>query len=265
MPHKRLGQHFLVDQQVADRIVAAAEITSGDVVLEVGPGHGALSELLARKATSLILIEIDNKLASSLVVRYRSNPGVAVLSGDAREFTPDWVPDLRDREYKFVANLPYYAASPIVRRFLETTVRPSLMVVTVQREVADGMSAAPGHMSLLSVAVQLYAEVAHVISVPPNSFRPPPRVDSAVVSLRVRPRPALELDSITSFFELVRAGFSAPRKQLRNSLARGLSIEASAAACILQMAGIAPSRRAATLSIEEWGDLYRAKSEGPRG
>ena len=163
-----------------------------------------------------------------------------------------------DREYKLVANLPYYAASPIVRRFLEAEHKPSLMVFLVQREVAQSMVAPPGKMGMLSVAVQLYGRPRIVCSVPPRAFRPTPKVTSALVRIDVYPRPALDTGSTRDFFAVVRAGFSSPRKQLRNSLRRGLDIPSEAVESALARVGIDPTRRAQTLSLAEWGGLYEA-------
>lgn len=160
--------------------------------------------------------------------------------------------------YKVVANLPYYAASPIVRRFLSAEHKPRLMVVMVQREVARNMAAVPGQMRLLSVAVQLYGWPRIVASVPPRAFRPPPAVSSAVVRIDVFEEPPIPIDSEERFFEVVRAGFSTPRKQIRNSLRNGLGLTGDAVSSVLGKAAIDPTRRAQTLTLEEWGALYRS-------
>ena len=156
-----------------------------------------------------------------------------------------------------VANLPYYAANPIIRRFLEADHPPTEMVLMVQREVAESMTAAPGKMSLLSVAVQFYARARLVCSVPPSAFRPAPKVTSAVVCLELLPKPSLDESEAQEFFSLVRAGFSAPRKQLHNSLGHGLGLPSGEAQRILADAGIEGSRRAGTVSLAEWLEIYR--------
>ena len=163
-----------------------------------------------------------------------------------------------DIAYKLIANLPYYAAQPIIRRFLEAAHKPTLMVVMVQREVARTMTASPGDMSLLSVATQLYGKPRIVASVPPRAFRPAPKVTSAIVRIDVLPEPALPLDSINTFFTLARAGFSAPRKQVHNCLQQGLSVTRDEAEAMLSDAGIDPKRRPQTLSLDDWGSLYAA-------
>ena len=237
------------------RIVAAAELSATDTVVEVGPGRGLLTDQLAARAGRVTAVELDAELAETLEDRYKDLPHVSVVSADARDVDIESIvgPGV---PYKLVANLPYYAASPIVRRFLESDHSPEIMVFMVQREVAERMTAAPGHMSLLSVGVQLYGEPRVVCQVPPGAFRPRPKVSSTVVRIDVRPRPVLELRSEAGFFEVVRGGFSAPRKQLRNTLKQGLALEPGRADEILSAAGIDSTRRPRTLSLEEWGRVY---------
>jgi 16S rRNA (adenine1518-N6/adenine1519-N6)-dimethyltransferase len=261
---KALGQHFLVDQQILGRIVAAAELSPADVVLEVGPGSGFLTRQLVCHAGLVVAVEKDPHLAAALPARLDFPPNLRVVEGDARDM------DLAallgaGTEYKVVANLPYYAANPIVRRFLEDEPRPKLLVVMVQQEVALGMTAQPGDMTLLSVATQFYALPQLICNVPPRAFRPPPKVTSGVVRLAVRPAPAVAVTDVASFFRVVRAGFSAPRKQLRNSLGQGLGLTGPAVDQLLEAAGVDGRRRAETLSLEEWGQVYRAGRAGEEG
>ncbi len=260
MPRRALAQHFLADQGVLHRILQAADLSLKDTVVEVGPGRGALTRELVRRVGRVVAVEIDSELAASLAPNLGYPPNLTVLEADARTV------DLGAyNDYKVVANLPYYAANPIVRRFLEAEHKPLLMVVTVQKEVAESMVAPPGRMSLLSVGVQLYGVPRIVFTVPPGAFRPPPKVDSAVVRIDVLPRPAVEMDDVTEFFRLVQAGFAAPRKQIRNSLALGLKLPAKEAGEILERAGIEPQRRPATLDLEEWAALHRTYSRGAVG
>ena len=258
---KALGQHFLVDSSILDRIAAAAELTPEDVVAEVGPGLGALTRRLVQQAGWVAAIEKDVELAASLPARLGNPSNLTVVEADARSVD---IASLVGEEtrYKVVANLPYYAANPIIRRFLESDPRPSLMVVMVQREVAQSMIASPGEMSILSVAVQYYAAPSLVCDVPPRAFRPPPKVTSSVVKLRLRERPAVEVADSAAFFMLVRAGFSAPRKQLRNSLAQGLGVSGDEAGRLLAWAEVDGKRRAETLSLEEWAEIYHVWEKG---
>lgn len=262
-PRKALGQHFLVDGRILNRLLTAADLTPQDVVLEIGPGRGALTRQLLRRAARVIAIELDAALAAALPARLGHPPHLEVVNADAR--TVDLAALLTAATpYKVIANLPYYAANPILRRFLEldAAYRPQLLTVMVQREVAESIAAAPGRMSLLSVAVQYYALPKLICAVPPAAFRPPPKVASAVVRLDLRPQPAVAVADSAAFFALVRAGFAAPRKQLRNSLGQGLRQPGSAIDPLLAAAAIDGRRRAETLSLEEWAALYQAAAAG---
>ncbi|MDA1227044.1 MAG: 16S rRNA (adenine(1518)-N(6)/adenine(1519)-N(6))-dimethyltransferase RsmA [Chloroflexi bacterium] len=254
-PKKSLGQNFLVDRRVLGRIINAAEIMSEDVVVEIGPGRGILTRELAKTAAEVVAVELDDDLSEALAVEFAGQHHVKILHADAREVD---IGSLArpGSAYKLVANLPYYAALPIVRRFLEAERKPSLMVFMVQREVARNMIAAPGDMSLLSVATQLYGNPRIMASVQPRAFRPAPKVTSAIVRIDVYEQPALALDSIEGFFTLVRAGFSAPRKQVHNCLQHGLDLSRPVAEQMLDKAGIDPKRRPQTLSLNDWGLLY---------
>ena len=254
---KSLGQNFLIDRRIVSRIIAAADLTPEDAVLEIGPGRGILTRSLVERAASLTAVELDNDLAAALSAEFAEHPHVRIIRADARDVDIASIAP-QNAAYKLVANLPYYAAQPIVRRFLEAAQKPSLMVVMVQREVARSMTASPGEMSLLSVATQLYGKPRIVTSVPPRAFRPAPKVTSAVVRIDVYPQPALAIDSTDAFFRLVRAGFSAPRKQIHNCLRQGLSIARAEAEAMLSAAGIDSMRRPQTLSLDDWGCLYAA-------
>ena len=195
-PRKSLGQHFLVDQGALRRIVEAAALEPEDVVVEVGPGTGLLTRLLAEKAARVLAVEMDDGLVARLKCDLGRIDNLEVIHGDARE----WDPAVVGGPYKLVANLPYYAAAPIVRQFLECFQPPRLMVVTVQREVGQSMAAQPGRMRTLSVATQLYGLPRIVGYIRPGSFRPAPKVTSAIVRVDVLDRPALPLDDTASFF-----------------------------------------------------------------
>ncbi len=256
--HSRLGQNFLIDRNVARRIVAAAVIEPDDEVLEIGPGRGALTKLLVEKASRVVAVELDDILARELPSRVGNSDALTVVQHDALEFEPS---DHICGPFKLVANLPYYVATPLVRRFLTVQHRPSELIVMVQREVADNMTARPGRMGLLSVMVQLYASARILFSVPPKAFRPRPRVASAVVSLEPRIDLAVPVDDADDFISFVAAGFRAPRKQIHNSLKLGLQAQSQTITSALSSASIEGSRRPATLSLREWGDLYVAWQE----
>ena len=253
-PRKALGQHFLVDRGVLGRVVEAADLSPWDTVVEVGPGLGILTEAWAERAGRVIALEIDEALASALGRALSAYPTVRVVPGDARKVDPCGLVPVGSR-YKVVANLPYYAALPILRRFLESPCRPVLLVVMLQKEVAQQMTAAPGEMSLLSVAVQFYGRPRRVATVPPKAFFPPPKVTSAVVRIDVWPERPLRADP-QGFFALARAGFSAPRKQLAQVFAARWGVARDQVEVLLRRAGVEPLWRAERLSLEQWGALY---------
>jgi 16S rRNA (adenine1518-N6/adenine1519-N6)-dimethyltransferase len=259
---KGLGQHFLVDGRVLRRIVAAADLTPQDTVIEVGPGLGILTRELAQQAGRVMAVEADSEMVTALseiVARYQN---LTVIRGDIMHIDPVSLLSSQGgvaSSYKVVANIPYYITSAVLRHFLEASHQPTLMVVMLQKEVGKAIMAQPGDMSLLAVSVQFYGKPSIVARVPARSFYPPPKVDSVILRLDVYDRPPVEVPSARAFFDTVRAGFSAPRKQLRNSLAQGLVIGTQAAADLLQRAGIDPRRRAETLTIEEWGRLSQER------
>ncbi len=252
---KRLGQHFLVGQGVVNMIVRAADIKPTETIVEVGPGLGILTRELVEKAGRVVAVEMDGEMAEALE-REVAAANLRVVCADARQVDVKEITN--GMPYKLVANLPYYAASPILRRFLESEWPPVLAVVMVQREVAKQMAARPGEMSLVSVGVQVYGKPDIVGYVPSSAFYPKPRVTSAVVRIRLDAAPSLDIADREAFFKVVRAGFSAPRKQLRNSLAQGLESSPEQALKHLNAAGIDPRARAETLSLEQWAALYGA-------
>jgi len=249
---------------VAARIAAALGTVPGDVVVEIGPGRGALTRRLLAESRRLYLVELDPNLVAVLHRRFDEFRNVTIVQADARRFDPASIAELAEGGYQVVGNLPYYAASPIIRNLLESRHPPEKIVVMLQREVAKAMTAAPGEMSVLSVATQLYAEAKILFHVPPRAFAPPPKVHSSVVRLTVRDRPALDLDSREKFFELVRAGFAAPRKTVANSLAQGLKRAAPEVAGSLEAVGIDPRARPATLTLADWGRIYELLNREPK-
>jgi 16S rRNA (adenine1518-N6/adenine1519-N6)-dimethyltransferase len=264
---KGLGQHFLIDREVLDLATAAAELTTDDLVIEVGPGLGVLTRELARRVGWLFAIELDSKLATILQNDLASFDNVRVINGDILEINPTSLlsgvlasfPKSAGGppSYKVVANLPYYITSPVLRHFLEADIKPRLMVLMVQQEVAEAITAGPGRMSILGVSIQFYGKPEIISHVPASCFYPAPEVDSAILRVAVYPRPAVAVTDVDSFFSLVRAGFSAPRKQIVNSLSQGLRLPKTEVLPLLREAKIAPERRAETLTLEEWAGLWR--------
>jgi 16S rRNA (adenine1518-N6/adenine1519-N6)-dimethyltransferase len=260
---KSLGQHFLIDDTVLEKILSAADLTREDTVIEVGPGLGLMTAELAKRAGWVIAIELDNRLASILTENLPTE-NVVVLNKDVlgtdpgtllKGSAPHFPPQLH--EYKVVANLPYYITSPVLRHFLEAPVKPATMVVMVQKEVANTIVADAGDRSVLSIAVQFYGKPSIVTDVPAAAFFPPPEVDSAVVKIDVYKKSPVPVDNVEGFFKLVRAGFTAARKQVANSLTQGLGLPKEEALALLAKAKIDPQRRAETFTLEEWAALYK--------
>jgi 16S rRNA (adenine1518-N6/adenine1519-N6)-dimethyltransferase len=262
-PKKSLGQHFLIDETVLERILSAAELSPGDIVVEVGPGLGILTEGLAKQGAQVIAVELDSKLVSLLKRRLASFPNVKIINADILRVTPRQILESElavsalFQGYKVIANLPYYITSPLLRHFFEGLPQPSEMIVMVQKEVGEAMVATPGNMSLLSVKTQFYSKPSIISYVPAASFYPPPKVDSVILRLDVYSQPPIEVPNPASFFDVVMHGFNSPRKQIRNSLAHSLDMPAGQVTLLLEKTGVEGKRRAETLSLEEWRELWK--------
>ncbi len=269
---KSLGQHFLIDEEVLKLITSAAELTPTDVIMEIGPGLGVLTKELARQGGWVVTIELDNKLAAILKQSLAPFNNVTIINEDILQIAPATL--LREQKvkfppvivnpfsYKVVANLPYYITSIALRHFLEASLKPQIMVVMVQKEVAEVIVAKPGKMSMLSISVQFYGEPTIISYVPARCFYPAPEVDSAILKIELYAQPPVEVTNRESFFELVRAGFSAPRKQIGNSLTQGLGLSKAEVLSLLGKTSIVPQRRAGTLTINEWVKLWQVFTQG---
>ena len=257
---KRLGQHFLRDRRILSRIVDAARLSAEDTVVEVGAGLGTLTAELVKRAGKVVAVEVDEGLCGYLRRRFESSANLSLVCADIRSQTPSQLLAAAGTQapYLVVANLPYYIAAPVLRHFLEAAEPPSRLIVMLQKEVAESIAAGPGHMSLLGLSVQLYGLPRLLFTVPPSAFYPPPKVHSAVLRIDVRETPAVDVDDIGRFFAFLRAGFSAPRKQLRNAISNGLGLEGNVVAERMTGAGVDPRLRAQALGLEEWAVLYRA-------
>jgi 16S rRNA (adenine1518-N6/adenine1519-N6)-dimethyltransferase len=251
-PSRGLGQNFLVNQTVLERIVAAAELTPGDVVLEIGAGLGTMTEPLARDAGRVVAVELDQRLIPVLQDVLAGLDNVTLVQGDILTLDPAALVGDLDLQYQVVANLPYYITSAVLRHLLEAPLKPQRMVLTVQREVAERIVAKPGKMSLLAVSVQFYGRPKLLFRIKPGSFYPSPGVESAVVRVDVHETPIVPVEDTAAFFRVVRAGFSQRRKQLRNTLSAGLRQPPAEVATKLEEIDVDPRRRAETLSLEEW-------------
>jgi len=246
---KRLGQNFLVDPELRDRIAASLGAGPGDTVLEVGAGAGTLTVALARSGARVVAVELDRRLVHALRSATRELPNVEVVEADVLKL--DLLSLFPDGGELVAGNIPYYLTGALVRRLLEPEPRPRRLALLVQREVAERWSGEQGG-SLATVAVQVFAEVRLELVVPPEAFSPPPRVESALAVLDVRPRPAVDVPDLPAFFRFVEQVFQFRRKQLGPVITRLTGRPADSLAAL----GIDPKRRAETLTLGEWEKLY---------
>jgi len=257
---RALGQHFLRDGPIARAIVETPRLTPQDLCVEIGAGEGALTELLAERAGWLLALEVDTALVTKLEDRLVAFSHAEVRHADARTFDYSSLPMLRPSQagrVVVVGNLPYSASKAILERLVEARTAVSEMVLTLQKEVAERVAAGPGskRYGALSVFTQLYCDVRPIMTIPPGAFRPPPKVDSAVLHLTVLPAPRVALGHESLFHRVVKAGFGQRRKSLANALAGGLHLSLGVVRARLAAAAIDPTRRAETLSLEEFARL----------
>jgi len=269
-PKKSLGQNFLRDETVLQKIIDTAELNSDDVVFEVGPGEGVLTEQLAKYVRKIISIEKDEELAKKTALNFQfsifnfqtiSNDPilnfenkVAIILGDILAIN---LPALIKRNdffnYKVVANIPYYITSPIIRLFLEQECQPQEIILMIQKEVAQRIVAKAGQNSILSISVQYYATAEIMFEVSKLAFSPVPKVDSAVI--KIIPTRKFDKSKDKAFFRIIRAGFSAKRKTISNNLTNSLQLDKSIVEEKLKTLGIASNARAQELSVEDWEKL----------
>lgn len=261
---KKFGQNFLTDQGIVNKIVDSAELEKGEIVVEIGPGIGTLTQVLAESGANVIAIEIDPQLIPILDETMAQYPNVTVKQGDVMAVNLDEIVEeycmeknVQKSKYKVVANLPYYITTPIVMNLLEKCKNLSSIVVMVQKEVAERMTASPGgkDYGALSVAVQYYTQSKIVCKVPKTVFIPQPEVESAVVKLKVYDEPILQLTNPKIFFQVVKASFGQRRKTLSNALSSGFPLPKEEINKVLADNGIDPQRRGETLSLEEFAKL----------
>lgn len=252
-PKKSLGQNFLVNPRILDKIVAAAEITKEDTVLEVGPGTGNLTKKLAEKAGRIIAVEKDRRLVDSLKESFKKT-NTEIIEADILKFR---ISDLEFRvsDYKIVGNIPYYITSQFLRTVFEKWPRPKLIVLTIQKEVAQRILAKPPKMNLLAVSVQFFTEPKIIGYISKENFRPRPKVDSALIKLT--PREKLPINDTEKLFKIVRAGFSQKRKKLINNLSEKSGIIKEELLEILKRIGVEPNSRAENLSLKQWAELIK--------
>lgn len=250
--NKGLGQHWLTDSPTLEYICDFAGVSKDDTVLEIGPGVGTLTEVLAGRAGKVVAVEYDEKLALELAAKY-ANTNVQIIPDDILQFDLTQLP----QKYKVVANIPYYLTSNLLRVLCEAPNPPSGITLLVQKEVAERVAAKARDMSTLSVSVQFYCEVELGEVVQAYLFTPPPKVDSQVIKLEYRMAPLFKDVDTSKFFRIVKAGFSERRKKLRSSLSGGLQMSKNDIERWLEKAQIDANKRAQELTLQEWHKLYQ--------
>lgn len=254
---KSLGQNFLINESVLPTIIKAAQIKPGDIVIEVGPGYGVLTEALLNAGAKVFAIEKDFDLIANLTKKFGSNKNLKIVHQDALWFDETTLP-----KYKVVANLPFNVASPLIRKFLESTNQPELMVLMIQKEVAEKIIANPGNSErgVLTLSVEFYGNAEIIAEVSKNSFQPQPKVDAAIIKIEPYQRHLSgEGRKVESklFFRIVKAGFSAKRQQVHNSLAATLRLSKYQVQDMLTRSSINPQKRAEDLTLDDWINLSK--------
>lgn len=260
---KSLGQNFITDRGVIEKIAEGAGIAEGDLVIEIGPGIGVLTAEAAKYAAKVVAIEIDKKLIPILEETLSDYDNVEVINQDVLKTNLNEIIEEQRRacsfsaDVKIIGNLPYYITTPIIMSILENSVDAESITIMMQKEVADRIKASPGNKiyGAISVAVQYYCEVEQVASVPKEVFVPRPKVDSSVLKLSVRKKKPVELIDEKSLFACIKAGFGQRRKTLLNSLTGVYGTSKDDVRAILEMAEIDPARRAETLNIQEFATI----------
>ncbi len=252
-PKKSLGQNFLIDPVYLARIVDTASINRQDRVLEIGAGVGNLTIMLAEKAEKINAVEIDENLIPILEDVCAGIPGIKVIHGDILKLSLEEL--MSSPGYLVVANIPYYITSNLIRKLLTSAAYPSIVVLTIQKEVAERICASSGKLNLLALSVQVFGSPKIISTVPAGAFYPKPEVDSAIVKITRHHHPLIPEEQLEAFFRLSKAGFSQKRKTLRNSLSASLALSKASTEQLIEAAGIDPNERAEKLTLEEWEKL----------
>lgn len=255
LPDKSLGQNFLTDPNILEKITQIAGVTDKDTVLEIGAGLGHLTGQLAKSAEQVVAVELDKRFIPVLEENLAEHQNIRIIQGDILSMNPRDL--VQENDYLVVANIPYYITSRIIRNLLESEFKPKRIILTIQHEVARRVCAGTGKMSLLSLSVLMYGEPSLEMRVPAGAFYPRPKVDSAVVLVNLYPEPLLNPARREVFFKLIKAGFLHKRKTLRNSLSKGLAWDPVQTEKLLLESNIDPQRRAETLTMDEWLELTR--------
>ena len=252
-PQKGLGQNFLSDPGSLQKVIRAADIQPEDTVLEIGPGLGSLTHLIAQTAARVIAVELDSHLVEALEDILQPYPHVELIQADILEVNLNEL--FSKPGYLVVANIPYYITSALLRQLLEARHAPARLVLTIQKEVAERICAEAGDLSLLALSVQVYGQPEIMDTIPAGAFYPAPKVDSAVVRVEIFPEPLIPREHLDMFFSLIKAGFSQKRKTITNAISAGMRWDKGKTAELLVKSSLDPKRRAQTLSMDEWKRL----------
>jgi 16S rRNA (adenine1518-N6/adenine1519-N6)-dimethyltransferase len=246
---KSLGQNFLMDANVVKKIVQTANPRINECIIEIGPGLGILTEELAKTKAAITSIEIDSKLISLLKNELKNYSNIKIINKDALKFSPPKC------QYKVVANLPYYITSPLISHFLNAKNKPKKLVILIQKEVAEKICAKSPNLNVLAINVQVFGKPKIIMKVSKKSFYPIPKVDSAVLEIKMHKQPLIKEKNIKKFFKIVHAGFSQKRKTILNALSNNLSIKTEKIKEALKKCPIKSTERAQNLTIEDWEKL----------
>ena len=268
-PSKAKGQNFLINKNVIEKIIKAADLNKNDCVVEIGPGFGILTEELIKASKKVLTIELDKRLIFFLQKKFKNEKNLKIIENDILKIKNEEIAKLlncQNEGYKVVANLPYAITKPVLKKFLTYEPKPKEMVVLVQKEVAQKIAAKAGQMSLLSLSVQIYGQPEIMGYVSKANFYPQPKVDSAILKIKLHPQFfAPEIIKVMSksikfdekkFWQLIKFGYSSPRKQLQNNLAAGLKIKKETVKNTLKMAGLNEKIRPGELGLSDWVFLY---------
>lgn len=248
---KSLGQNFLIDEKILNEIVEASELDKNDVVIEIGPGLGTLTNELVKKCETVVAIEKDKKMAGLI-----KEKNLKIINDDILKISLNELikKHSKNKKYKLISNIPYYITSPVIKLFLENSIQPELIVLLVQKEVAERICAEPGKLSILALSVQLYGKPEIVSYVDSSAFYPEPKVNSAILKIK-NIKKEFSDEYYKKLFKIIKIGFSSKRKKLINNLSAGLQISKKESESILQKAKINLNARAQELSLEEWKKL----------
>ena len=260
---KNLGQNFLIAEKVLQEIVKASELNKNDFVLEIGPGMGTLTCELFKKCKTVVAVEKDRKMAKLIKTKLKATFrnvafNLVLINDDILKINLNNLINKysENKKYKLISNIPYYITSPVIKLFLENSIQPELIVLLVQKEVAERICAKPGKLNILALSVQIYGEPEIISYVKNSSFYPEPKVDSAILRIKNIKRD-FSKEYYKKLFKIIKIGFSSKRKKLVNNLSAGLNITKEESAIILQQVKINPNARAQELDLEEWNKLVK--------